>query len=132
MNTIKLGSKGPDVARWQAFLHLTVDGDFGPQTDGATKQFQAQHGLEPDGVVGPHTQAVAFDPHPADAPAPAIRPSVRAIFWPFTDPLEGVVSTMYLDAIGLVTVARGDLIDPVDAALDLPFVYGDGTPATRE
>lgn len=38
---------------------------------------------------------------------------------------------MYLDVKGLVTVAIGNLIDPVGAALDLPFVHADGSPASR-
>ena len=37
---------------------------------------------------------------------------------------------MYLDVKGLVTVARGNLIDPVNTALGLPFMRG-AVPATR-
>jgi len=39
---------------------IDVDGDFGPQTDGVVKQFQADNGLEVDGVVGPITWAQLF------------------------------------------------------------------------
>lgn len=38
---------------------------------------------------------------------------------------------MYLDIKGLVTVAVGNLIDPLVAAIDLPFLHKDGTPASR-
>lgn len=55
-----------------------------------------------------------------------------AAFVPFTSNLEGVVPWMYLDVLGLVTVAIGNLCDPAPYALSLPFVRRDGTPATRE
>lgn len=49
--------------------------------------------------------------------------SVRTQFRAFNEPLEGVVKFMYLDIKGLVTVGVGNLIDPINAALDLPFRY---------
>jgi GH24 family phage-related lysozyme (muramidase) len=71
---------------------------------------------------------------------------VRSAFIPFTDPLEGVERGMYPDSVGLITTARGCLIDPgprrltpgapignsypVDAVV-LPFKRRvDGAPAT--
>jgi len=47
--------------------------------------------------------------------------SVRAAFRGFNEPFEGVVHWMYLDVRGLVTIGVGNLIDPVEAALALPF-----------
>jgi len=61
-----------------------------------------------------------------------VRDSVRAAFVPFTAPLEGVVPWMYLDVKGLVTVAIGNLIDPIQYALPLPFLHADGRIATRD
>jgi hypothetical protein len=54
---LKVGSTGPAVAAVQRGLHISADGDFGPQTLGAVMAFQRAHGLVADGVVGPHTWA---------------------------------------------------------------------------
>ncbi|WP_051740391.1 peptidoglycan-binding protein [Kitasatospora sp. MBT66] len=56
---------GEDVRTFQARLkertwQIDADGSFGPATDSITRQFQARHGLEVDGVVGPATWAEAF------------------------------------------------------------------------
>jgi len=60
-----------------------------------------------------------------------MKSSVEAGFVGFSAPLEGVVRWMYLDIKGLVTVAIGNLIDPVSMAFDVPFVWPDGRSATR-
>lgn len=61
-----------------------------------------------------------------------MRAAVRAGFVPFTAPIEGVVNYLYLDVKGLVTTAIGNLVDPVEGALSLPFLKTDGTPASRD
>ncbi|MGA2185810.1 MAG: hypothetical protein ABSH47_22555 [Bryobacteraceae bacterium] len=50
-------------------------------------------------------------------------PSVKAAFRAFNEPFEGVVPWMYLDIKGLVTVGVGNLIDPVELAVQLPFRF---------
>lgn len=63
-----------------------------------------------------------------------MREAVREAFHVFSEPLEGRVTFMYLDSaepVGFVTIGVGNLIDPAGAALGLPFVRPDGTPATR-
>jgi peptidoglycan hydrolase-like protein with peptidoglycan-binding domain len=49
---------GSAVARLQAALHLSADGEFGPETEAAVRRLQARHGLTVDGVVGPATWSV--------------------------------------------------------------------------
>ena len=65
MILIKLGSRGNNVRKWQRFLigqgfPVRVDGDFGPETHGATVEFQDRNGLVPDGKVGDRTLGQAM------------------------------------------------------------------------
>jgi chitosanase len=49
---------GDDVRRLQQVLKMPadeIDGEFGPQTESAVRAFQAAHGLNVDGKVGPAT-----------------------------------------------------------------------------
>lgn len=62
MRILTIGDRGPEVASLQKRLNqlgflLTVDGIFGPGTRAAVAAFQSEHGLLPDGVVGPVTAA---------------------------------------------------------------------------
>ena len=59
---LRRGMKGEDVRTVQNVLNaailpprLTVDGDFGPMTENAVKDFQREQKLSVDGVVGPIT-----------------------------------------------------------------------------
>ncbi len=64
---MRAGHRGPEVRAWQQDLNaaiaagLTVDGDFGPATDSATRRFQRDRGLAVDGVVGPATRGAMAD-----------------------------------------------------------------------
>jgi peptidoglycan hydrolase-like protein with peptidoglycan-binding domain len=67
---LQRGSHGDDVAAVQRALGVADDGEFGPVTRQAVRDFQAAHGLVVDGVVGPVTSGVLFgggsseeDPH---------------------------------------------------------------------
>jgi surface antigen len=56
---------GPEVRTWQQRMHdrgwqLAVDGAYGPESAMVCRQFQAQKGLEVDGVVGPQTWRIAW------------------------------------------------------------------------
>lgn len=60
-----------------------------------------------------------------------MRPSVAEAFVAFSAPMEGVCTWLYLDVEGLVTTAIGVLVDPVSAAIHLPWVRPDGSPASH-
>ena len=70
--TLNRGSRGPLVAEIQRKLNIApVDGDFGPATEAAVRQFQRDNPpLVPDGIVGPRSWAeldsVAAAPNPGD------------------------------------------------------------------
>ncbi|MGI9383230.1 MAG: peptidoglycan-binding domain-containing protein [Methyloligellaceae bacterium] len=71
MRTLKLGSKGKAVRELQTLLgNLLADGDFGPVTEHAVREFQRKHGLTDDGVVGPKTWGILNAPRPAPVPQP--------------------------------------------------------------
>lgn len=53
--TISDGDYGSNVRELQKCLKLVEDGDFGPQTASAAKDYQRANGLAADGVVGPQT-----------------------------------------------------------------------------
>jgi hypothetical protein len=64
MILLKLGSQGPTVSDWQRTLRLAgfgveVDGEFGPETEAATRAFQKRAGLVVDGEVGDATRNAA-------------------------------------------------------------------------
>lgn len=61
-----------------------------------------------------------------------IRPAVEAAWIDFNADLEGrAIPWMYLDVKGLVTCGMGNLIDPVAAAVRLPWRMPDGSLATQ-
>jgi peptidoglycan hydrolase-like protein with peptidoglycan-binding domain len=60
----------------------------------------------------------------------ATRASVVNSYTDWTTPLEGFVPFMYIDALGYVTTGMGNLIDPVSAALALPWKNSDGSAAS--
>jgi peptidoglycan hydrolase-like protein with peptidoglycan-binding domain len=58
-DAVLVSSGGADaVSRLQSALHLSTDGNFGPETEAAVRRLQARHGLSVDGVVGPATWSV--------------------------------------------------------------------------
>lgn len=66
-DVLKQGSSGPEVSKLQQELNtwraqngkepIKVDGNFGPKTEAALKEFQSASGLKADGLGGPDTKA---------------------------------------------------------------------------
>jgi peptidoglycan hydrolase-like protein with peptidoglycan-binding domain len=59
-STIRKGDDGDLVQYLQEKLNamgwdLELDGEFGPETQAVVKQFQRDHDLAADGIVGPRT-----------------------------------------------------------------------------
>jgi len=55
MAILKKGLSGEPVRRLQAKLGVKADGEFGPGTEKALKDWQSKNGLAADGVAGPDT-----------------------------------------------------------------------------
>ncbi len=55
MSILKKGLKGAPVKRLQQKLKVEADGDFGPGTEKAVRDFQQSAGLTVDGIAGPDT-----------------------------------------------------------------------------
>ena len=55
IGVLRKGAKGDGVKIMQEALGITADGDFGPGTERALKQWQASNGLVADGIAGPAT-----------------------------------------------------------------------------
>lgn len=55
MSILKKGLKGAPVKRLQEKLGIAADGDFGPGTEKALRDYQAANGLAVDGIAGPDT-----------------------------------------------------------------------------
>ncbi len=73
------------VKQLQIALHVSVDGEFGPETEAAVRRLQARHGLTVDGVVGPDTWGIVgvhaqqtLTPPPSALPKPTPQPAPPA------------------------------------------------------
>src|SRR4051812_48539538 len=97
MRILRLDVEGNDVRDWQNFLRKQgfdlgrIDGQFGPKTEQATKDFQAREGLESDGIVGDASvsaaKAAGFAPspdaptsQPAGVPGGSFAKTLKAVF----------------------------------------------------
>jgi len=76
---LRLGDHGVDVEDMQALLPGftgEIDGDFGPVTDQAVRNFQRAQGLVVDGICGPQTWTALYaaPPGPTPSPPPVLPP----------------------------------------------------------
>ena len=110
--TLRRGSTGAAVAALQRALKITVDGQFGPQTDAAVRAFQARKNLPANGIVGATTwrALIAATTTPpattSSSPAPSRSSSGR-----ITTPYTAVMSTV------LKVGARGNAVRVLQRAL---------------
>ena len=114
---LKKGADGKAVQRLQRALKaaghaVAVDGDFGDATKRAVKAFQAAHGLDADGVVGPATwSALGVRAHASgsgDGKAGAQRLSTKGAA--FIAHFEGFRGSLYNDPVGHCTIGCGHLV----------------------
>jgi peptidoglycan hydrolase-like protein with peptidoglycan-binding domain len=91
MPTIRKGSSGDAVIRWQQIIGAVADGKFGPNTETATKAWQSSQGLTADGVVGPKTWEKAL---------PIIQPSTPSDFALPGEPVSPVKPVLRLNSKG--------------------------------
>ncbi len=61
IGVLRKGSSGDGVKIMQEALGITADGAFGPGTERALKEWQAENGLVADGIAGPATFAKLLD-----------------------------------------------------------------------
>ena len=59
--TLGRGDTGEFVKELQAKIGIAVTGTFDGETEAAVRQYQCNHALVPDGIVGPRTWATLFD-----------------------------------------------------------------------
>ena len=55
IGVLRKGMKSVGVVMMQEALGITADGDFGPGTERALKEWQSANGLVADGIAGPAT-----------------------------------------------------------------------------
>lgn len=115
---LRLGSRGAAVRRLQAALGATVDGRFGPATEGAVRAFQERVDLPVDGLVGartwdalkqsrdakPKRRAAVKESTTVQAASVQVAAAVGGMFEALRS-LDGTAQVVALGVVGLVLVS---------------------------
>ncbi len=119
--TLSARASGDDVSRLQRLLVMiklytwtAIDGNFGPATSAAVRNFQSGKGLASDGIVGPDTwQALPADPQTpllargATGPAvSALQAGLKRIGAPDPRPIDGDFGALTEAAVRAYQTAR--------------------------
>jgi peptidoglycan hydrolase-like protein with peptidoglycan-binding domain len=129
-STLQKGSQGDEVKEWQKFLNsqgynLTVDGDFGDNTNNATIEWQTKNGLYGDGIVGEKSWGLAgYTPYSTistPTAAPSINTSATAL--PTFNPLP--INPTYDTTKWNDTEQGQNALEGYNSAKDAVNNYGD-------
>jgi peptidoglycan DL-endopeptidase CwlO len=116
---LERGNTGDDVRAVQRALGVSADGEFGPVTRQAVRDFQARNGLVVDGIVGPNTRRALGLGGGASAPSKAkgITPSNAATTMAIQRALglsaDGVYGPVTRQAVRDFQRSRGLLVDGI-------------------
>ena len=115
---LERGNTGDDVRALQRALGITADGEFGPLTRRAVKDFQARSGLVVDGIVGPATKrALGLAGAPAPSGSKGVMPSnastTMAIQRALGISADGVYGPITRQAVRDFQRSRGLVVDGV-------------------
>lgn len=118
--TLRRGMDDPLVREIQAMLGVDPIGTFGPRTEAAVRRFQREHGLVPDGIVGPKTWTVLDAAHAA-SPPPAVviveTPVSPSLATPPASPVDGEAMPLADAHAALVAIGAARPVAQWDEAL---------------
>ena len=103
-----------------------IDGDFGPSTEAAIRQFQSDHGLEVDGIIGSDTyRALMNKEMPPNRSNSVVRNVLRAAYSVIGTPyVFGGTSPYGFDCSGFTQYAFARAGVSLPRVADSQFYYG--------
>ncbi|MDA0181266.1 peptidoglycan-binding protein [Solirubrobacter phytolaccae] len=133
--TLERGHTGDDVRAVQRALGISADGEFGPMTRQAVKDFQARSGLVVDGIVGPMTKrALGLAGAPAPSASKGVTPSnattTMAIQRALGIGADGVYGPVTRQAVRDFQRSRGLVVDGVAGPATLGALGVSGSSGT--